>query len=122
MKQKNYGEYLYVKNNIENKFINPNIPKISIGDNIKIKLQIKEGNKNRIQTSEGIVISKKNTGINTSITIRKIIQNIGVEKIYLIHSPLIVDINIINKAKVRKSKLFYLRKKSGKAAKLKARK
>lgn len=113
------NKFLYYKDNIENKFIKKNIPNIHTGDSIKIKILIKEGNKNRIQVSEGVVISQKNTTINKSITIRKIIQNIGVEKIYLINSPLIVDINIINKAKIRKSKLYYLRQRSGKATKLK---
>lgn len=122
MKLYKYNNYSHIKNNIENPFIKKNIPKINIGDNIKIKLQIKEGNKNRIQVSEGIVIAKKNASINTTITIRKIVQNVGVERIYMIHSPLIVDINIVNKSKIRKSKLYYLRKKSGKAAKLKIKK
>lgn len=114
--------FLDIKNNVENKFIKKNIPIIDIGDSVKIKILIKEGNKNRIQVSEGVIISKKNTEINQSITIRKIVQNIGVEKVYLIHSPLIVDIDIISKAKVRKAKLYYLRKRSGKATKLKIRK
>nr|YP_009393798.1 ribosomal protein L19 [Caloglossa beccarii]ARW62360.1 ribosomal protein L19 [Caloglossa beccarii] len=114
--------FLYLKNNVENKFIKKNIPIINIGDSIKVKILIKEGNKNRVQISEGVIISKKNTTINQSITIRKIVQNVGVEKIYLIHSPLIIDIEIISRAKVRKSKLYYLRKRSGKATKLKIQK
>ena len=113
------NNFLYYKSHVESKFIKKNIPNIHTGDSVKIKILIKEGNKNRIQISEGVVISQKNTSINRSITIRKIIQNVGVEKVYLIHSPLIVDINIINKAKVRKSKLYYLRQRSGKATKLK---
>nr|YP_009392558.1 ribosomal protein L19 [Caloglossa monosticha]ARW61120.1 ribosomal protein L19 [Caloglossa monosticha] len=121
MKQYNCS-YLQIKNNIENQFVNKKIPQINIGDNIKIKLKVREGNKNRVQMSEGIVISKKNEKINSSITIRKIIQNIGVERVYLVYSPFITDISIINSAKVRKSKLYYLRTKLGKAAKLKNKK
>lgn len=117
-----HNNLLLLENYIKNKYMKPNIPNIEIGDNIKIKLAIKEGNKKRIQMSEGVVISKKNTKINTSITIRKIVQNIGIEKVYLIHSPLIMNIDIIQKAKVKKSKLYYLRQRSGKTTKLKIRK
>ena len=104
---------------IENKLKKSNIPTISIGDTIKINVAIQEGNKERIQLSEGVVISKHNANLNTTITVRKIVQNIGVERIYLIHSPHIREIKIIRKSKVRKAKLYYLRNRSGKAAKLK---
>nr|QCI05709.1 ribosomal protein L19 [Cryptopleura ramosa] len=106
---------------IEKKFKKTNIPNIEVGDSIQIKLVIQEGNKERIQNSEGIVISKNNAQLNTTITIRKVVQNIGIEKVYLIHSPRIIDIKIIRKAKVRKSKLYYLRSRSGKATRLKLR-
>nr|YP_009332635.1 ribosomal protein L19 [Membranoptera weeksiae]YP_009332855.1 ribosomal protein L19 [Membranoptera tenuis]AHZ94649.1 ribosomal protein L19 [Membranoptera weeksiae]AKL79111.1 ribosomal protein L19 [Membranoptera tenuis] len=105
--------------NIEDQFIKDNIPQIDIGDNIKIKLRIQEGNKERIQISEGVIIAKHNSRLNTTITVRKIIQNIGVERIYLIHSPRILNIEIMRKSKVRRSKLYYLRKRSGKATRLK---
>ena len=104
---------------IENKFKKDNIPKIDIGDSIRIGLLIKEGNKERIQISDGVVISKHNNNLNTTITVRKVLQNIGVEKVYLIHSPRITDIEITRKSKVRRAKLYYLRKRSGKATRLK---
>jgi len=104
---------------IESKFINPTIPTISIGDSIKLKLLIQEGNKERIQTTEGIVIAKHKNYLQSSITVRKMVQNIGVERIYLIHSPLIKNIEILSKAKIKRSKLYYLRNKFGKAARLK---
>nr|YP_009394003.1 ribosomal protein L19 [Polysiphonia sertularioides]ARW62565.1 ribosomal protein L19 [Polysiphonia sertularioides] len=104
---------------IEVKYLKNDIPNIEIGDTIKIEKTIQEGNKERIQISEGVVIAKKNSGINKTITIRKIIQNIGVEKIYPIHSPQIIKINILKKAKVRRAKLYYLRSRSGKATRLK---
>nr|YP_009398984.1 ribosomal protein L19 [Cliftonaea pectinata]ARW68115.1 ribosomal protein L19 [Cliftonaea pectinata] len=113
--------YTDIINKVEQEFLKTNLPNIEIGDNIKIKRAIQEGNKERIQISEGIVISKKNSGINTTITIRKVIQSIGVERIYLIHSPKIFGIEITKKSKVRKSKLYYLRTKSGKATRLKQR-
>nr|YP_009397925.1 ribosomal protein L19 [Sonderella linearis]ARW67111.1 ribosomal protein L19 [Sonderella linearis] len=112
-------KYLHILQQIEKKFLKENIPIINIGDNIKIKKLIQEGQKERIQTSDGVVISKRNTHLNTTITIRKIIQNVGVEKVYLVHSPQIINIEILGGSKVRKSKLYYLRKKLGKATRLK---
>nr|YP_009391932.1 ribosomal protein L19 [Acrosorium ciliolatum]ARW60076.1 ribosomal protein L19 [Acrosorium ciliolatum] len=106
---------------VEKKFKKTNIPSIEVGDSIEIKLIIQEGNKERIQNSEGVVISKNNAQLNTTITIRKTVQNIGIEKVYLIHSPRIINIKIISQAKVRRSKLYYLRNRSGKATKLKPR-
>nr|QCI04285.1 ribosomal protein L19 [Anotrichium furcellatum] len=119
MIQKN--NFYDIKSNIEEKFIKKDRPQIDIGDSIKIKLIIQEGNKERIQISEGTVISKNNNHLNTTITIRKVLHNIGVEKIYLIHSPRIIDIKIIKQAKVRKAKLYYLRNRSGKATRLRPR-
>nr|YP_009399184.1 ribosomal protein L19 [Taenioma perpusillum]ARW68581.1 ribosomal protein L19 [Taenioma perpusillum] len=116
---KNYNSNIIRK--IENEFIKTTIPEISIGDSIKLKLLIKEGSKERIQTTGGIVIAKHKNYLQTSITVRKIIYNIGVERIYLIHSPLIKHIEIISRAKVKRSKLYYLRNKFGKASKLKRR-
>nr|YP_010619157.1 Ribosomal protein L19 [Pterosiphonia complanata]WAX03170.1 Ribosomal protein L19 [Pterosiphonia complanata] len=106
-------------NRIEQYYIKKNIPIIEIGDTIKIKKLIQEGNKERVQTSEGVIISKHNSQVNQTITIRKTIQNIGVERIYLLHSPQIIEIKVIKKSKVRKSKLYYLRNRSGKATRLK---
>nr|QCI08581.1 ribosomal protein L19 [Spermothamnion repens] len=113
---KNYDSIIL---EIEKKFKKNNLPDVHIGDTIKIKLIIQEGNKERIQIAEGVVISKNNGGINTTITIRKTLHNIGVERVYMIHSPRILDIIIIKRAKVRKAKLYYLRNRSGKATRLK---
>nr|YP_009745238.1 ribosomal protein L19 [Halymenia maculata]QIG87248.1 ribosomal protein L19 [Halymenia maculata] len=104
---------------IEQKFKKSNIPDIHVGDSIQISLLIQEGNKERIQISEGVVISKNNAQLNTTITVRKVLQNVGVEKVYLIHSPRIKHITINRRAKVRKAKLYYLRQRSGKATRLK---
>nr|YP_009398126.1 ribosomal protein L19 [Gredgaria maugeana]ARW67312.1 ribosomal protein L19 [Gredgaria maugeana] len=106
-------------NKIEKEYIKKDVPNIEIGDSIKIKKIIQEGNKERIQMSEGVVISKNHSQINRTITVRKTIQNIGVERIYLLHSPQILNINIIKKSKVKRSKLYYLRNRSGKATRLK---
>nr|YP_009296317.1 ribosomal protein L19 [Sebdenia flabellata]AOM65252.1 ribosomal protein L19 [Sebdenia flabellata] len=104
---------------VENKFIKTNIPDIQVGDSIEIGVLIQEGNKERVQISEGVVISKNNAQLNTTITIRKVLQNIGVEKVYLVHSPRITSITIKRRSKVRKAKLYYLRQRSGKATRLK---
>ncbi len=104
---------------VENKYTKEKTIKIDIGDSIKIKKTIQEGNKKRIQISDGVVISCNNSGINKTITVRKTIQNVGVERVYLIHSPQILDIEIIKKAKIRRAKLYYLRNRSGKATRLK---
>nr|YP_009051036.1 ribosomal protein L19 [Galdieria sulphuraria]AIG92482.1 ribosomal protein L19 [Galdieria sulphuraria] len=95
--------------NIESAYIKHNLPDIKIGDLIKIGVLIKEGNKERIQYSEGIVISRHNAGINTTISIRRTLQGIGVERIYLIHSPKITSIKILKHFKIRRAKIFYIR-------------
>lgn len=104
---------------IENNYIKSDIPMIEIGDTIKIGILIQEGNKERIQYAEGVVISKHNNHLNTTINIRKILQGVGVERIYLIHSPRIQTIQIMRHSKVRRAKLYYLRNRSGKATRLK---
>nr|YP_009393390.1 ribosomal protein L19 [Symphyocladiella dendroidea]ARW61952.1 ribosomal protein L19 [Symphyocladiella dendroidea] len=104
---------------VEKKHIKQDLPKVEIGDTIKIKKVIQEGNKERVQSSEGVVISKNNSQINQTITVRKTVQNIGVERIYLLHSPQIINIEITRRSKVRRSKLYYLRNRSGKATRLK---
>lgn len=104
---------------IEEELKKKDIPNTQVGDSVRISIIIQEGNRERTQISEGVVISKNNSNLNTTITVRKIIQNIGVEKVYLIHSPRIIKIEIIRKSKVRRAKLYYLRNKLGKAARLK---
>ena len=104
---------------VNNNFLKNNVPDIKIGDNIKIGVKIVEGNKERIQLYEGTVIAKKNSSVNTTITVRKILQGIGVERIFLIHSPRVDSIKVLNSAKVRRSKLYYLRNLKGKAGRLK---
>lgn len=110
-----------VIDNLHQNFIKPNIPKIQIGDSIKLGVKIIEGNKERVQYYQGNVIAKKNTSINTTITVRKVLQGIGVERIFLIHSPKVDSISILRSARVRRSKLYYLRNLKGKASRLKQR-
>lgn len=103
---------------IENYQIKPNLPKIEVGDIAKIGILIQEGNKQRVQPFEGTVIAKANTGINSAVTVRRIFQGISIERIFLLHSPTIQNIEIIRNSKVRRAKLFYLRNRVGKNARL----
>jgi large subunit ribosomal protein L19 len=104
--------------NVETQFLKKDLPILKIGDNVKIGVKIIEGNKERVQFYEGTLIAKKNSSINTTITVRKIFQGIGIERIFLLHSPKIDSINVLRSAKVRRSKLYYLRNLKGKASRL----
>ena len=104
---------------VENNFLKKDLPVLKIGDNVKIGVKIIEGNRERVQFYEGTIIAKKNSLINTTITVRKILQGIGVERIFLIHSPKVDSIEVLRSSKVRRAKLYYLRKLRGKASRLK---
>lgn len=105
---------------IEKLSLKPDLPILKPGQTVRIGQKIQEGEKSRIQYFEGVIIAKhKKTNINSSITVRKIVDGIGVEKVFPIHSPIVAEIEILREAKVRRSKLFYLRNLTGKAAKLK---
>jgi large subunit ribosomal protein L19 len=99
-----------------------NLPEIKVGDTIKVHQKIKEGDKERIQIFEGIIIAKKHgKGISTTITVRKIVDGVGVERIFPMHSPSISKMEIVSHAKTRRSKLYYLKDTKGKKSKLKRR-
>ena len=100
----------HIINLIEQTYRKKNISKLFVGDTVKIGVLIKEGNKERVQYYQGIIIAKKNSGINLTISVRKIFQGIGVERKFLIPSPKFESIQIIKSTRVRKSKLYYLRK------------
>jgi large subunit ribosomal protein L19 len=108
-------------NEFQNQYLKKSLPNIEVGDNIKVGVKIIEGNKERVQFYEGTVIAIKNTSINKTITVRKVLQGIGVERIFLIHSPKIASLTILKSSKVRRSKLYYLRNRKGKASRLKQR-
>lgn len=105
--------------NLESSFLKKNLPALKIGDTVKVGVKIIEGNKERVQFYEGIIIAKKNSSINTTITVRKVLQGIGIERVFLIHSPKIDSVTVIRSSKVRRSKLYYLRNLKGKASRLK---
>nr|QJF58352.1 50S ribosomal protein L19 [Corallina officinalis] len=105
--------------NIEQEYLKTDIPNLDVGDTVQIGVLIQEGNKERIQFSEGVIISIHNSNLNKTVTLRRVFQGIGVEKVYLIHSPRIKQIKVLRKSKVRRAKLYYLRDKIGKATRLK---
>ena len=98
------------------------ITPFGVGDTVKVFVKVVEGNRERLQAFEGIVIARKNAGINETITVRKISYGVGVERSFPIHSPRIDRIEVVRKGKVRRAKLYYLRSRTGKAAKVKERK
>nr|YP_001936384.1 ribosomal protein L19 [Heterosigma akashiwo]ABV65990.1 50S ribosomal protein L19 [Heterosigma akashiwo]BBA18197.1 50S ribosomal protein L1 [Heterosigma akashiwo]BBA18613.1 50S ribosomal protein L1 [Heterosigma akashiwo]BBA18890.1 50S ribosomal protein L1 [Heterosigma akashiwo]BBA19029.1 50S ribosomal protein L1 [Heterosigma akashiwo] len=104
---------------VQQQYLKTDIPNVEVGDTVRLGLLIKEGNKERTQYYEGVTISKKNSGINKTITVRRIMQGIGIERLFLIHSPKIASIEIKKSANVKRSKLYYLRNRSGKATRLK---
>lgn len=106
-------------NHVEKNFLKDDLPVLKIGDNVRIGVKILEGNKERVQFYEGTIIAKKNSSINTTITVRKTLQGIGVERIFLIHSPKVDSISVLRSSRVRRSKLYYLRNLKGKASRLK---
>ena len=100
---------------------NNKLPEIYVGDTVRVGVRISEGNKERVQPYEGVVIAKRHGGINKTITVRRIFQGIGVERIFLVHSPQVASIKVERRGKVRRAKLFYLRERVGKATRVKQR-
>ena len=94
-------------------------PVVAIGDTVKVHLKVKEGNRERIQIFEGTVIAKKHGGIEETFTVRRISYGVGVEKVFPLHAPSIEKIDVVRHGKVRRAKLYYLRDRVGKAAKVK---
>ncbi len=95
------------------------IPEFSSGDTVVVQVKVKEGNRERLQAYEGIVIAKSNNGLNSSFTVRKISHGEGVERVFQSHSPMIDSISVKRRGDVRRAKLYYLRERSGKAARIK---
>ena len=104
---------------IEHEQLKATIPDLKIGNTVRVHVRIKEGNKERIQVFEGIIIKVQGAGVNKTFTVRKISYGVGVEKTFLIHSPLVEKVEVVRVGKARRAKLFYLRDRIGKAAKTK---
>jgi large subunit ribosomal protein L19 len=112
---------LEIIRSIEAEQLKQDLPVIHVGDTVKVGVKIQEGNKERTQPYEGVVIAKRHGGSNATITVRKVFQGVGVERVFLIHSPRIESIKIIRRGKVRRAKLYYLRDRIGKATRVKQR-
>ena len=99
--------------------IKQDLPEFSPGDTVVVQVKVKEGNRERLQAFEGVVLGKRNRGINSAFTVRKISHGIGVERTFQTHSPLVDSISVKRRGDVRQAKLYYLRERSGKAARIK---
>ena len=104
---------------IEHEQLKNKIPDLKVGDTVRVHQRIKEGNRERIQVFEGIIIKKQNGGVNQTFTVRKISYGVGVEKTFLVHSPLVEKVEVVRVGKARRARLYYLRDRIGKAAKTK---
>ncbi|MFA6859995.1 MAG: 50S ribosomal protein L19 [Clostridia bacterium] len=103
---------------IENEGVRKDLPQLEIGDTVKVFVKIKEGDKERLQAYEGTIIAKRNGSIRETITVRRVTYGVGVEKIFPINSPTIDHIQVVSKGKTRRAKLYFLRERTGRAAKL----
>ena len=98
-----------------------NPPKFEVGDTVDVHVRIKEGEKERIQIFTGVVLGIRGSGIGRSFTVRRIVQSEGVERVFPVHSPFVVDVQVKKRAKIRRAKLYYLRERTGKRARMKER-
>ena len=103
---------------LPSQYMKPELPQMNVGDTVRVHVKIKEGSRERIQVFEGIIIAKKHGGIEESITVRRISYGVGCEKVFPLHSPNVAMIETVRKGQVRRAKLYYLRDRVGKAAKV----
>lgn len=106
---------------IEAEQLKTDLPVLYVGDTVRVGVRISEGGKERVQPYEGTIIAMRNGGINETITVRRIFQGVGVERVFLLHSPRVDNIKVIRRGKARRAKLYYLRDRVGKATRLKQR-
>ena len=104
---------------VESSFLKKNVPVFHIGDTVDVHVRIVEGDRERVQVFNGVVIARKGHGLNEMFTVRRIVANEGVERVFMVHSPLVADIQIKRRGKVRRAKLYFLRDRIGKARRLK---
>jgi len=103
---------------VEKPFLKTNLPTVDVGDTVKLFVKIKEGGKERSQGYEGVVIKKRGCGISQTITVRRVFQGVGIERVFVVHSPRLEKISVQRKGHVRRAKLYYQRKRSGKATRI----
>ena len=106
---------------LTSQYMKEELPQMNVGDTVRVHVKIKEGTRERIQAFEGTIIARKHGGIEESITVRRLSYGVGCEKVFPVHSPNIVKVETVRRGKVRRAKLYYLRERLGKAAKVKER-
>ena len=106
---------------LNSQYMKEEIPEAKVGDTVRVHVRIKEGSRERIQVFEGTIIARKHGGIGETITVRRVSYGVGCEKVFPVHSPRVVAVETVRKGKVRRAKLYYLRSRFGKAAKIKER-
>ena len=106
---------------LSEQYMKKELPVMNVGDTVRVQVLVKEGNRERTQAFEGTIIAKKHGGINETITVRRISYGVGCEKVFPVHSPSIVSVETVRRGKVRRAKLYYLRDRVGKKAKVKER-
>ncbi|GAB1476729.1 50S ribosomal protein L19 [Bacillota bacterium] len=106
---------------IEQDYVKSDLPKLRVGDTVKVHIKIKEGTRERVQIFEGFILKKQNGGLSETFTVRRIASGVGVEKTFPLHSPRIDKIEVVRHGEVRRAKLNYMRKRTGKAAKIKSK-
>jgi large subunit ribosomal protein L19 len=106
---------------IEKAYLKSDLPELEPGDSVKVKIKIKEGEKYRFQTYEGVVLRIRGEGLNKTVTVRRVFQGVSIERTFLLHSPLLAEIQIVRKGRVRRARLYYLRSRIGKAARIQSR-
>jgi large subunit ribosomal protein L19 len=111
-------QYRKLIDKIESKSLKSSLPRLDVGDTVRIGVLIQEGNKERIQPYEGTIIAKRNSGFNTTITVRRVFQGIGVERVFSVHSPNLKNFQVLKRSKIRRAKLYYLRERIGKGTRL----
>ena len=104
---------------VEKLYLKADLPQLAPGDTIKVKIKIKEGEKYRYQTYEGVIMRIRGEGLGKTITVRRVFQGVSIERTFLLHSPLIAEFAVVRRGAVRKSRLYYLRSRIGKAARIK---
>lgn len=103
---------------IEQEYLKTDVPELNPGDTVKVMVRIREGNKERLQGYEGVIIKRAGAGISETVTVRRVFQGVGVERVFLLHSPKVESIKVLRRGDVRRAKLYYLRNRTGKAARI----
>ena len=103
---------------IEQEYLKADLPEVSPGDTVKVMVRIREGNKERLQGYEGVVLKLAGAGVSKTVTVRRVFQGVGVERVFLLHSPKVESIKVLRRGDVRRAKLYYLRQRTGKAARI----